>query len=625
MKSPAIEPEWGAARQRVATDPWAAEIMERVREDFAWWQSRVSIPPPGADSEWTHHYFCDDGTRLRFDPEQPHHHACPECGRVYAGELWDGAWRTQMHNAAASQAQRAVLLLRLGEDPAETGAAREALLTILERYASDYGRYPVHGDKVGTGKVMPQNLDESIWAIALLRAVRWGGEALPAQTVGHAERIAEQVAALLEPQLGMVHNIHCWLLAALAECGVRTEDEALLERLRSGPFGIETQIREGIRREGLWYETSAFYHYYALAALLSYREVTGVGGLAPAEAEILGRAVEAPATLAYADGLLPAYGDCWPFGHLEDFAAHVAVAAAVLPECEIDAGGYRLRGDQEQQVDLWIGSRWGSEGSRPMTGLSSVAALVFGPGPLEVASEVPPRRSFLWPDAGIGAVSSDRARITMRFGRDVGMHDHRDKLALDIEVPGVWRSLDLGSGGYGAEFTQWMRSPAAHNIATIHDEKQPAVDASLNSWSEDRMEAEVSWGDRRIRRSITLTRDGWTDDVELWAGIPGPLTWILHGDGEILADGDPVGAGTIGALPGLVWLREVRRLDADRNGELTATWNVPGAPRLSVSLPPGAVAYAAQADGNPTGHALGVVLLRVEAEETRFSTRFVLP
>lgn len=629
---PSISPDWSAARERVAGEPWAAQLLQRIREDFAWWRPRLRIPGPGADSEWTHHYFCDDGNRLRFDPERPHHHVCPGCGRRRVGALLDGAWRTQMHNAAASQAQRAVLLLRLGEDGAEREQAREVLEEILARYARDYARYPAHGDKVGTGRVMPQNLDESVWAIALLRAVRWGGELLPDRTLAHARVLAQQVAELLEPQLGMVHNIHCWILAALAECGVRTGDARLLERIRRGPWGVEEQIRDGIREEGIWYETSLFYHFYALAALLSYREVTGPDGLAAAEAEVLSRAVDAPSALAYSDGLLPAYGDCWPHGRLEDFAGHVAAAAAVLPERPVTGRGFRGDPDRERPVDLWIGSRWESEGSRPMTGPASVAELVFGPGPLAQAAPPPRGASFLWPDTGIGTLVSDRARVSMRFGPDVGMHDHRDRLAVDVEVPGVWRSLDLGSGGYTAEATRWMQSPAAHSIGTLHDERQPPADGILRSWSPEHVSAEVRWGDGWIRRSLRLTEEGWTDEMALHSDRSGPLMWLFHGDGAVLADGDEgrrpggtVPPGALGTLPGMQHLREVRMLSPDRDGEVTVRWDRPGAPVAAVTVPSGAVAATAVADGNPSGHPLGIVLVRAQGHDAHIAARFVVP
>ncbi|HEX7353183.1 heparinase II/III family protein [Brachybacterium sp.] len=620
-----VEPDWAAAVDRAMTTTWGAEILQRVREDFTWWRTRLDIPPPGRDSEWTHHAFCADGTRLTFDPERPHHHACPTCGDSRTGEPWDGAWRTQMHNAAASQAQRAALLLRLGDDEVERRAGGEALVEILERYARDYHRYPAHGDKVGTGKVMPQNLDESIWAIALLRAVRWGGDALPDHARQLARDLAAQIARLLEPQLGQVHNIQCWVLAALAECGMRTRDVDLLERIRRGPFGVETQLREGFRREGLWYETSAFYHYYALAALLSYREAVGVDGLGAEDARVLARALEAPVTLAYSDGLLPAYGDCWPHGHLTDFVTHVAIASAVLPDCEISGSGYAPDPVGQHPIDLWIGSRWEHGTSRPMAGLPSVAALVFGPGALAQATGAPEGRSFLWPDTGLAALVSERARVTMRFGRDAGMHDHRDKLAVDVEIPGAWRSLDLGSGGYTAELTQWMRSPAAHSITSIGDQRQPAVDARLLDWSEDRVSAEVAWDGRRLRRTVHLDPDGWTDVTEAQAEGTVPLVWVFHGDGEVRADGGTVPAELPGDLPGQESLQDVRRLTAAGDDTVTAIWEIPGAPWVTLALPPGGTAYAATGAANPSGRALGVLLVRVHAEQARFEARFTVP
>ncbi|MFC0674402.1 hypothetical protein [Brachybacterium hainanense] len=638
MRTGSIEPNWEAARSRVRTQPWAAGILERVEEDFTRWETMLRIPSPTAPTEWTHHYFCDDGARLVFDPASPHRHVCPECGEVRTGEVLDGAWRTMMHNAAASQAQRAVVLMRLDEDPERREHARRALVGLLEQYADTYEEHPVHGDKVGQGRVMPQSLDEAIWAIALLRSVRWAGEALPASTRARVRHLASSIAVLLEPQLGMVHNIHCWIVAALAECAAAIGDRALQERVRSGPHGAEQQIREGFRAEGLWYETSAFYHFYALAALLSYREASGVDGLSTAGARVLGQAIQAPVQLAYSDGRLPAYGDCWPLGRLEDFGTHVAVAAAVLPECTIDAAPYRDRRPEERPVDLWIGSRWETPCSRSAPGLSSLAALVFGPGSLsphpagdETRSEgaVAPGSaapsSFLWPDAGIGVLASAQARVTLRFGRDVGMHDHHDRLAVDVEIPGVWSSLDLGSGGYGAAQTRWMRSPAAHSIGSVHDETQPAVDGVLDEWSSTHVSARAAWRDRRLHRSIRLVEDGWTDTMELGAEDPGPLQWTFHGDGTVVAAGTPEPEARpvdLGRLPGVECYRNVRRLAHDADGVVRLTWDVPGAPELMLPLPPGGAAYAALGEANPSGLPLGIVIIRVVARSMTVAARF---
>jgi hypothetical protein len=669
----AVNPRWEDAAARVRDQAWAAAILDRVREDFLRWDGRLAIPGPEEQSEWTHHYFCDDGTRLHFDPMLPHTHVCPTCGRHYDGEPYDGAWRTKLHNLVASHAQRAALLARLDPDPALRDTAVAALTRIIETYAGTYEQYPMHGDKVGTGRVMPQNLDESIWVIALLRAVRWTEPLLARRTVARTEGLAMYAAALLEPQITSVHNIQCWVLAALAECATRTGDTTLAERVRSGPHGIETQIREGFRAEGLWYETSTFYHFYALAALLSYREATGPDGLSPNDDAVLARAIRAPARLAYTDGLLPAYNDCWPTGHLDDCAGHVAVASAVLPGIHLDAAAYRDRGVRERPVDLWIGTGWDDgTGSRPMTGPASVAALVFGPGPLTAgpadgdaavpaphapatpdpggtettdpatgaveAGDGPLGPSFLWPDAGIGVIASDRVRIGMRFGPDVGMHDHHDELGVDIDTAGGWRSLDPGSGGYTSAFTAWTQSACAHSIGIIGDKPQPPVDGELEHWSPTAMSARVAWDGAAMDRSIALTGTGWSDTMTLTGQDDQPLMWVLHGDGNPLTDPtrttvltgahdpaptDPVDvphgqadAGSpVGRAPGGQWYRDICQIHPGQDRTIDVTWHAPGAPHASIRVPDGAHAYTAVADGNPSGRSMGIVFLRTTARE----------
>ncbi len=618
-----FEPDWDAALSRVVTVDWAREVLVRVREDFEHWHGVLRIPGPGTRSEWTHHFFCPvDGARLTFDPASPSVHVCPRCGRVATGDLVDGAWRTHMHNAAAAQAQRAALLVRLvGGPDADTALAE--LTGILHHYASQYDEYEPHGQNVGLGRVTPQNLDESIWAIALLRAARWAEPALSGQARADAARLAASVAGFLEPQLGMVHNIHCWIVAALAECAARTGDTALLERACSGPFGAEQQIRQGFRAEGLWFEVSAFYHYYTVAALLSFCEAGGGDLLSPQAVSRLASAISEPPRLAYADGRLPAYGDCWPDVRLGDFAADAAVAAAVLPGHEIDVSRYS-DDDHEGTVQLWIGSRWDAGPSRPMRGRRSVAELVFGVGDAVRVTTRPERpASFLWPDVGIAVLSSDIVRLAIRFGPDSGWHDHHDKLGVDVETTEGWRSLDLGTSGYGADFTDWMRSPAAHDIGIVHDEEQPPLTGRLEAWSETRVVACAQWDDRRIRRSLELERDGWSDVVELSADTPGVLTWVFHGDGQVLADAVPSSGMSLAPLPGHEWLRAVRLVGVV-DGRASVTWDAPGAPRLELDVPAGFTVSVADADGNPSDRPLGVVVVRGHAAAATVRARFTL-
>ncbi|SKC81085.1 heparinase II/III domain-containing protein [Krasilnikoviella flava] len=606
-----VVPDWAAARRRTHDAPWAAAVLDAVRVDHDHWRDRLAVPPPGADSAWTHHYFCgDDGAPLRFDAGSPRRHRCPTCGREHSGEPWDGAWRTRMHGAAAAQAQRAALLARLSDDPAEAREAAAGLAGILTAYARDYSSYAPHGVNVGTGRVQPQNLDEAVWAVGLLRAARWAGDTLGPEVHAATTRLAGEVAALLRPQLGMIHNIHCWLLAALAECAVRTGDATLLAECRDGEFGAEAQAREGFGPEGLWFEVNPHYHYYTVTALLSYAEATGPGGLSDEAAARLARAVRAPVALAYDDGRIPAYADGWPDCFVGTFAEQAEAATALLPGNPVPLAPFYAQ-PRTAPVQLWFANQHTHGPSAPLTGRGSVAALVLGPDDV-AAVPAPPLGSFVWPHAGIGVLRSDDVRLAMRFGPPSGWHDHHDRLAVDVGTAGGWSSLDLGTSGYGAEITDWMRSPVAHDLVILDGLPQPDLAGRLVEAGDDRLVAEASWGPGRVRRALALEPAGWSDVTTVTAPEGTVVEWVFHGDGRVRADG----AAPAGLLApprddlGHRWLREVHRVPPGTDGEVRLRWDAPGSPTLTLPLPPGGTVETAVADANPTGLPLGVVRVR---------------
>ena len=424
-------PDWERIRRRTEQD-WAARIRIAIADDAAHWRDRISIPGPEAETAWTHFYFCDDdGARLIFDTDLPTQHRCSHCGRVYDDDHRNGAWRTQLHNLVAAQTQRYALLARTTDDLAEAARSVADLAAIIDQYADSYRQYRRHGEHAGIGQVMPQCLDEAIWLITLLRSVRWAEELLPATTVANAGRLAAQAVELLRPQVSMIHNIHCWMLAALAESAVRLGDHELIGFTRDSEYGVKAQLSKGFRPEGLWYEVNPHYHYYTVSALLSWYEAAGPESLDDHFTAILARAISAPPRLAYSDGLLPAYGDGWPQGRVADHAAPAEAAAGLLPGTGVDLGPYYAPPVQ-LPVKIWTGGGDQHHGlSAPILGRSSVAALIFGPDEIDSAGTAN-AESFCWPGSGIALLRNSETRIVLRSGPDAGGHDHHDKLAVDV-------------------------------------------------------------------------------------------------------------------------------------------------------------------------------------------------
>ncbi|WP_420113164.1 hypothetical protein [Pseudactinotalea sp.] len=612
MTAVSLTPDWDRVRSRVAHPGWAATTLASVREDFEHWRRHLQLPGPDSVSAWTHHYFCDDdGAPLGFDPDSPAAHRCTECGRTYTGEPWDGGWRTRMHNAAASQAVRAALLARTAPDEESEATAVGVLTEILTHYATHYGSYELHGVNVGKGRVTPQNLDESVFTIGLLRSVRWAGPLLPESVHAAMRGFAGEVAAVLEPQLGMIHNIHCWIVAALAECAVVTGDAALLETATHGPFGARQQLLQGMHPEGLWFEVNPHYHFYTVNALLSFLEAAGPEALAGEPAARLLRAVEAPAELAYSDGRIPAYGDGWPNSFLGTFAQTAEVAAALLPGAG-PALAARYLDDRPAHVQVWFGANHVDGTSPERIGRYTVGAVVFGADSLPEPDDGDPP-SFVWPGPGIGVLRAPGVRVAMRFGPDAGWHDHHDKLAVDVEC-GDWRSLDLGTTGYGSDVTVWMRSQVAHSVLIVGEAPQPKHAGELVHGDAHSLIARSAWNDAEVTRSLQLNDAGWTDEVTVTCEPGTALEWVFHGDGRVLAEDGPSLELPDDQL-GHGWLTEVRALPV-ADGVVSLTWDHPDAPRLRLALPPGWTAYRAEAPANPNGLPLGVVGARGPAGAT---------
>jgi hypothetical protein len=164
MSNP-LAPNWEKTRAKIRSQAWALNNLEAIRGDYVWWQPRLEIPGPERETRRFHGYYCDvDGAKLRFDTARPREHACPACGKIHTGAVYDGAWCAQMHNAASSQIERAVLLLHLG-DAAESAEARATLLGLFGYYVATYPDYALHGDPANAqGRVMGQ-LDVALTAL----------------------------------------------------------------------------------------------------------------------------------------------------------------------------------------------------------------------------------------------------------------------------------------------------------------------------------------------------------------------------------------------------------------------------------------------------------------------------
>nr|AGH13581.1 hypothetical protein [bacterium symbiont of Plakortis simplex pPSA11D7] len=460
----------------------------------------VDLEPPDEPAGLYHNYFCPDhAVELRFDPRTPRAHVCPVDGRVWSGSPFDEAWRFGANHLLAHGALQAALLWRLDGD----ARAADRAAAVLTGYARRYPEYPLgtHTSRGGgRGKATYQSLDEANIIVPLARAYDLLRERLPAADRELIEGDLLRLAAshIRAQRFHEVHNIECWHHAALAAVGTAVGDDALVDEAIDGAFGFRRLLRDGLA-DGLWWECSSSYHFYAAHALTTLAAVVAAARPECAHAEELRLMYAAPLAIRMPDGRLPATNDCWFFSSLRGDLCHGVPPACAL--YEVAAGWF---GDPDFHAVLAENYR-----SRPR---DSMEALLYGPDEVQAAGSgagdvgANGTGSVSLPDIGLSvlrqrhAPGSPDSWVLLKHGPPGGGHGHPDKLALSLYAAGEPVSPDLGSPGYGVPLHRsWYRQSFSHNTVILDRRSQPPARGELIGFERapdgpDQVQARVRFG-----------------------------------------------------------------------------------------------------------------------------------
>ena len=308
-----------ALRLRGGQPEFSAAVTSLAGKVAAASMRGVSVPDRRAG--YYHDYFCPDHAKqFEFDPESPHAHSCPIDGRFFGGEKLDSAWLWFVNNRLSTLAFESAVL----GVATDVGERLETAWGILTQYARKYSNYVPDPDLHFSGRACYHALDEAVWLINLA----WACDLVLG---GGSRRDAGYVrASLLEPAADWIagrrrhriHNIECWLNAALVTAGVVCGRDDLVETAIDGPYGLREQVSRGVLKDGLWYEGSLSYHFYTLAALMWTSRALEAVRPDLARFPEVERMLLAAVDLATTDGSLPSINDCWSPIDLTDHCGH---------------------------------------------------------------------------------------------------------------------------------------------------------------------------------------------------------------------------------------------------------------------------------------------------------------
>ncbi len=535
-----LAPDWSkTVRAKVGLPAFTAALEAlnaRVKDyhDF--------LPPvPNQQAGYYHDFFCPDhAVQLSFDSQSPHRHTCPVDGAEFEGEPFDSAWLWSVNDMLSDAALKLSFRSHLKAGPNESTHARDRDLAadILVGYAQRYlqmkpapTQYDPH-----PGVVTWQALDESVWVIRMVWAYALLEESLSQpvrEELAHKlfRPAAEHLHRVRWPE---IHNVTNWNNAALATLAVVLEDEVLLKQTLGDSLGLGAQLREGVSKEGIWWEGSLSYHYYMLDAVVWTIRILRASGRSFDDGGVLRRMFLTPILISLPDLRLPSLNDCWHFIGLVDKVGHG------IPEAE---GFYETAYAWfRDPAFAWLLQQ--NYRSCPRTCFEALLEGVEG----IPAGEAPTWKSRHLTDLGCAILRSPGVRekqsyLLLKAGPRGGEHGHLDQLGIQFFAGGASVIPDLGTPGYGIGLNQtWYRHTSSHSTVMLDGQSQPLTEGRFNRFLVEDLftlsDASVSWSEGVYQgvemRRVILWRDRYFIDLfQVSDPSHRDIDWICHVRGQL--------------------------------------------------------------------------------------------
>ncbi|MHB9134674.1 MAG: heparinase II/III domain-containing protein [Armatimonadota bacterium] len=554
---------------------------------------------PEKEGDWVFYYACPkDGARLR--PETLERHICPTCGAVYTDDRTNAAYRTILNDQLNENCRTLALCYALTGEEKYARPVRDALLKLaqisptLERH-DRWGRRGLLA--VVGGRRYAQHLDEAVAAIKLARAYDLAANAasFSAEDRKKAEAYLQGICREIQRYqsfIGERNNHQTWFNAAYATVAVATFDDALMRSAVEDRPGLLWQLEHSVTEDGLWYEGTMAYHFYALQAIIDTVDAVKCTGRDMTGDARLKSLWLGPLQLAYPNGQFPVMHDSDP-GGLAGREYFYKWANNYFKDARFAAyAGGKTTGEALKSTDL--------------KGIG-LAILRRGAG--------------------------DNANCAMiDYGPHGDGHGHPDKLNIVLYGLGQELVLDPGRITYSVpEYTTWCRTTAAHNTVAINQQNQRAdTGRCLYFTDTDRYAATLTASDGAypgyaLRRFLLLTDNLLVDAFTIRGAQPATLDWFMHIRGAVTTD-IPLAAreNPLGDKQGYQHLTALKEGQGKEAGMFTATLVNGKQCRVYCLDDPATTLFTGMGIGYNLKDAVPFVLRRQQAKETVFLTVYDL-
>lgn len=597
------------------------KMKESVREIF---ESPLLVPETGI-ANWQLYYYCPKcSVPLLFEWEQEKAHSCPQCNEIYLGEPYDSSWWGHVNSTNYNAAHTMGLLYIMTQEEAYARKAVDLLLT----YTKHYPNYQVHGDIPynGPGRSGAQTLDEANFQRNLAITFDLVQETMTCQERAcvRDNMLLEGAQFLMKHRRNQLHNHEVIISSAIAIIGLIFDRKDMIDFALYAPYGIIYQLENGMLENGMWFEGSFGYHFYALTSFLAYEKFA----LNTPYSNIHHPNYEAMMAMAVdylqPDGELPMMGDT-TFGHL----------GSIPPLYEF---AYREIRNTRMLHMLHI---YYQKHER-----TSLDAVVYGVGnlPPYVKEDAP---ALLHPSIGhsghIILRSPNDRYMLIKCDPYGGEHDHYDRLGIDYFALGERVAPDIGTTGYGATLHyDYYKNTGSHNTVVIGEENQSPACAMLKSLEQKddvtTVQVQVDWRapyqmpdsftivqwDENAYKTVKMIRKiAWTPLYFVEAfyveGVKDSrsIDWVMHVDGIHQCELAGKAVENFSSKKPYKHLTQVRCMEV---GQEPINTYVQGAVTTSIySMNDDVQMYIGKGPHNPSYRQINYLIERTYGEETVFA------
>lgn len=498
---------------------------------------------PSIISEWGHYYFCNyDGGRLIYDRKNPKSHKCEICGKDYTDEVYDGVWTYFYRNEAILTAWKAAALYAYDKNPHYL----DILMEIIGFYAKNYTKFVIHNKerdrflniddmKWGCGRIMPQGLNESIITIRMIQALEIVKNDLPKSFLDEIyHSMFKEIFKLLKPQVNQIHNIRCWNNSAIAVMGFFFNDKEMIDFVFNGEYNIIRQIKEGVTKDGFWYEGSIHYNFFTLEGItpaLLFSSIYNYDFDLDAKNIIRNMFISAY-NYAFTNLYLPNPNDGWPSINLKTYSYIYSVAAKVFnSDKEIVNILKIILNNKYPRTTLPL--------SKPYYINNEIAfeQLLLNTDMDIHNYSIIPQKTLNFSMSSFGMIRNENMNVFVKYGLNGPSHAHPDIINIEVMYKDGMISRDISNAGYISLLcNEWHRRSLAHNTVIMNglDITSRSPGKTLK-YSKDHIICEalnVYDGVDEIRE-IRLLKNGFSDIVQIKSANDGVFDYVFHLENDI--------------------------------------------------------------------------------------------